>query len=419
MRSTSRKRKFLSVFLSVILLRSAGGGSPASAESPPESCLLLKVSAATIPAGEAKTRLDAMQTLLEQGLHVRWVTPKPVDDVAPEAAEIFPVAAGEALGAIARSLEEAIRHMDRMETESAAADLADAEKRARSFRFGETTRPYLAEVFLRRGILSLWEGDPGKAEEMLARSRALRPEFSPDPAMFSPPLRDAWKRAGTRTPPQAELLVTSLPPGARIYLDDREAGSTPGRIRVSRPGPVRIRVVAEGFLPGERVGQWLPGDSDSLEFPLVPDRNAVLAEILSSSPDGKEAGPILSRMIVDTGATRAALLLLEESEGGQAVRILSQERSQDVPVVLGTVPWTDAEKGASRVAASTLAMMQKAGWPPRSEKDVALSPWYHSWWFWTLLGVAAVGVAAGIGGGGGGGSSGNSGSSSGTIGVDF
>jgi hypothetical protein len=375
------------------------------------------MSATSIPPDEAKVRLDAIQSHLAKGLHVRWVASKPVEHAPYEAPEAFPVADEEALEAISKSLGEAIRHMDRMETEAAATGLAETEERARSFRFGESTRPYLAEVFLRRGILFLWEGDPGKADEMLARSRALRPEFSPDPAMFSPPFLDAWERAGARPPPQAELLVTSLPPGAMIYLDGEEAGTTPGRVHVSVSGPVHIRVFAEGYLRGEKTGQWLPGDSDSLEFPLVPDRDAVLSEILSSSPDGKEAGPILSRMLVETGARRAALLLLDEGEGGLFMRVVSQEREQDVPVVLGTVEWNGGNEGTGQVAASTIGMLQKAGWPPQSGTDVALSPWYHEWWFWTLVGVAAVGIAAGIGGSGGGG--GSDGSSSGTIGVDF
>jgi hypothetical protein len=417
MRFTSRGRKSLALLLSVILVQSAGGVPPALAESSPEPCILLKLSAASIPRDEAKDRLEAMQTLLEDGLHVRWVSPKTVERVAKEAPEAFPVADEEALEAISNRLGEAIRHMDRMETEAAAARLDDTEELARSFRFGETTRSYLAEVFLRRGILFLWKGDTGRAEEMLARSRALRPEFSPDPAMFSPPFLDAWKRAGSRLPPQAELLVASLPPGAKIYLDGEEAGTTPARVHVSGQGPVHIRVLAEGYLRGEKTGQWLPGDFDSLEFSLVPDRNAVLAEILSSSPDGKEAGPILSRMIVETGASRVALLLLEEGKGGPVLRVLSQDQEQDVPAVLGTVEWSGGNEGTGQIAASTIEMLQQAGWPAQPETDVALSPWYHEWWFWTLVGVAAVGVAVGVGESGGG--SGSAGSSSGTIGVDF
>lgn len=416
MRSTSRKRRFLAAALSILLLPGTGGFSPVLADTPPEPCILIKVFASPIPAAEAKERLDELQALLTDGLNVRWVSTHPSDNVARATRKEFPTADAEALAAIARNLEEANRHMDRMETEAAAASLGETERLARSFRFTEATRPYLAEVFLRRGILFLWEGDSTKAVEMIARSRALRPEFSPDPAMYSPPFMDAWKSAGQRPTPQAELLVTSVPPSARIFLDGREAGTTPGRVRLPHPGPVTIRVSAGGYLPGERTEQYLPGDYDLLDFSLVPDRNAVLAQILSSSPDGKEAGPILSRMIIEAGATRAGLLLLEEGSEGQNLRVLSQERDQDVPVVLGTVGWHGGEGGTGRVAETAVALMQQAGWPQQSGTDDALSPWYHKWWFWTIVGIAAVGVAAGISGSGGGGSSG---SSSGTIGVDF
>src|SRR3989304_8076702 len=119
---------------------------------------------------------------------------------------------------------------------------------------------------------------------MLARSRVLRPEFEPYPAIFSPLFLESWSRTGKRVPPQAELLVTSLPSGARIVLDGKEAGRTPGRVPVVAWGPVSIAVIAEGYHPGERTGQWLPGDSEGLEFFLVPDRHAVLPGLLPSSP---------------------------------------------------------------------------------------------------------------------------------------
>jgi hypothetical protein len=122
-------------------------------------------------------------------------------------------------------------------------------------------------------------------------------------------------------------------------------------------------------------------------------------------------------MIVETGANRIALLLLEEGKGGPVLRVVSQDQGQDVPAVLGTVEWNEGNEGTGKVAASTIEMLQQAGWPVQPETDVALSPWYHKWWFWTLVGVAAVGIAAGVGGSGGGG--GSAGSSSGTIGVDF
>ena len=101
--------------------------------------------------------MGELERLLEEDLHIRWVTPVPAEEGGKEAEETFPVADGEALEAISAALGDANRHMDRMETNEAAEKLSEAETIARSFRFGDTTRPYLAEVFLRRGILFLWE----------------------------------------------------------------------------------------------------------------------------------------------------------------------------------------------------------------------------------------------------------------------
>lgn len=416
MRFTSSGRKILSCLLSLVLLRSTGAAPPVLAESPPEPCILLKLSAVSMPADTVKSGMDELERLLEEDLHIRWVTPVPAEETGKQTEEAFPVADGKALEAISSALADANRHMDRMETKEAAGKLSEAETIARSFRFGDTTRPYLAEVFLRRGILSLWEGEPGEAEKMLARSRILRPEFHPDPAMFSPLFLEAWERSGERPPPLAELLVTSLPPGARIYRNGEEVGITPGRVRISEPGTVRIRVVAEGYLESRWSGQMIPGDADALEFPLARDRNAALAEIVSSSPDGKEAGPLLSRLLLETGSMRAALLLVEQEEKGPVLSVISLAQGEEVPVFLGTVPWPEGDKGYETVAASAAGMLKSAGWPAQTGADTANAPWYHKWWFWTLVGVAVIGAAVGIGGSGGGG---DSGSSTGSIEVNF
>ena len=210
--------------------------------------------------------------------------------------------------------------------------------------------------------------------------------------------------------------MNSLPSGAKIHLNGKEAGATPGRIHVDTTGLVHIQVRADGYLPGERKGQWLPGDTEVLNFHLVRDKYAPLAELLTSSPDGKETGPLLSRMMTETGARRAALLLLEEGETGAVLRIYSMTQEDTGPVEAGTVEWPDGEEGDAQVASSTVAMLRNAGWPGHPGTDTEVSSWYHTWWFWTLLGVAAAGIAAGVRGSGGGGSSG---SSTGTIGVNF
>lgn len=422
MRSTSSAHKVLAVCLAATLVVSAAWPPVARAGTPDEPCILLKISASSISEDAAKGRLDALQVLLEKRLRVRWV-PLPDGSREAEDAEPFPVPDGKALGRISARIKDATAHMDRMETAEAARSLEDAETIARSFRFGETMRPYLAELFLRKGLLMLWAGQTGRAERMLARARALRPEFHPDPALFSPLFREAWKRAGERPPLPAEVLVSSLPPGATIRVDGRNVGTTPGRARIDVLGPVSIRVSAEGYRTGEKTGQWLPGDFGAMEFPLVRDRKAVLTELLASSPDGGEAAPLLSEMLVETGARRVVLLILEKRAQAFRLRVLSLAAPGETPSMLGEVEWPEGAEGNARAAASTADLLAGAGWPARAGADKVGAAWYDTWWFWALVGVAVAGTAVGIAGGGGGGGAaadgGGSGSSTGTIGVDF
>ncbi len=422
MRFTSSAHKAVAICLVAALVRGAAWVPSVRADVPDEPCLLLKVSAASIAEDAAKGRLDAVQALLGRRLRVRWVPPPADGSDETEGTETFPVADGKALARISGKIKDAIAHMDRMETTEATRSLAEAETTARSFRFGETMRPYLAELFLRKGLLLLWAGKTGRAERMLARARVLRPEFRPDPALFSPPFREAWKRAGERPPLRAEVLVSSLPPGATIRVDGRKAGTTPGRVRIDVLGPVSIRVSAEGYRTAGKTDQWLPGDFGALEFPLVRERKAALTELLFSSPDGGEAAPLLSEMLVETGARRVALLILERRKHGFGLRVLSVGAQGEAPTMLGEVEWPDGDEGDARVAASAAGLLTQAGWPARSGADKVEAAWYDTWWFWALVGVAVAGTAVGIAGGGGGGSAadgGSSGTSTGTIGVDF
>jgi hypothetical protein len=355
--------------------------------------------------------------LLLRELEVRWVSP-PAAGQEPQAKDLFPEADDASLERISARMAEVHRRMERMETREADVLLAEAEGEARRFRLTEATRPFLAEIFLRRGLLQLWEGGRGKAEEMFARSRVLQPDFSPDPGLFSPAFREAWKRAGERPPPQADLLVHSIPPGASVVIDGNRVGATPGRFKVPVSRPVRIRLALPGYQEVEKQGQWLPGDSESIESVLVRDRVATLGDLLAASPEGRGTGPLLAEMAAGAGAARTALLVLEERDGRSFMSVFSSAGGDADPVFLGRFEWPEGAQGAREAAGAAARLLKEAGWP--AKKDIAgagEAPWYHKWWVYLLIGAVAIGVAAGAAGGGGGGES--SGSSTGGIGVAF
>ena len=243
MRSTSSRRRTVALLLcGTLLWRSAPVVAGAEAGPSTEPALLLKYAAPDLPDRSAREVLDPIPAIVAQELRIRWL-PVPIEPSgkAPSAGEM-PVPDDATLRRIAGMVSRASGQMERVESASASLLLEEAEKECRSYRFTEATRPFLAEIFLRRGILRLWEGKASDAEALFSRVRALRPGFTPDPALFPPQVLSAWEATGHRPVPEAELLVESLPSGAQIFVDGERRGTTPARVRTKNIAPVRIRV---------------------------------------------------------------------------------------------------------------------------------------------------------------------------------
>ena len=291
MRSTSSRRSAVALLLcGTLLWQSAPTPAGAEAGAPREPALLLKYAAPNLPDRSAREVLDPIPAIVAKELRIRWL-PLPMESSEkPSPTGEMPVPDDAALRRIAGSLSRASELMEKVEAAAASLILDDAEKECRSYRFTEATRPFLAEIFLRRGILRIWEGKTSEAEVYFSRVRALRPGFTPDPALFPPQVLSAWEASGHRPVAEAELLVESLPSGAGIFIDGERRGVTPARVRTKNIAPVRIRVSHPGYKDAETTGQWLPGDTEILRFALPGDRVARLGELLAGAPRGKGAG---------------------------------------------------------------------------------------------------------------------------------
>lgn len=415
MRSTSSTRSAVAAFLcATVFAQGVVSGACHAAEAASEAALLLKYVSPGIPDAEARRLLDPLPSLLSGELSVRWV-PAPEEPAAEEPAPL-PLADDGALRAIAQKMSAASGSMERVEWADARRHLADAERDARSFRFDEAIRPFLFEIFLRKGMLEIWEGGGASAESFLARARALRPDFSPDPALFPPQFLSAWARAAGRPAPEAELLVQSLPPGAQIFVDGERRGMTPARIRIASPGPHRIRLTHPGYRDAAREGQWLPGDSEVLELTLPGDRIARLGEIVGGPLRGSGSGPILKEVADAAGVRRMAIVVLEKGETGDAfrARLYSTTPAGGDAVPIGEKALYPGDASAEGTAAWAAERMLSAGWP-RAASGERKTPWYGNFWLWAAVVSVAVAVAVAAGGGGGGGSGG----STGTVAVNF
>ncbi|MCL5966230.1 MAG: PEGA domain-containing protein [Deltaproteobacteria bacterium] len=419
MKFSSSGLRRLAAYLALLSAWEWGTGAfplPAAAIPPPEPALLLRYAAPSVPDAEARVWSARLPDLLAGTLRVRWVRPPQVDETPDQGKDRYPAADGPALARIAGILDEARRLAGRMDTKDAVRRLQEAEGEARRYRLSETTKPLLADIFLWRGALLLWDGKREEAEAMFARSRLLRPDFVPDPALFPPQIRESWNRALERRPPAAEVVVSTVPAAAEIRIDGAARGKTPARVRLPGDGPVTIRVERPGYRPVSRTGQWLPGDAEVLDIVLPPDRSAAIGEVLAASPDGRNAGAPVSELAGMSGAARAAVVVLEKKDGGILVRVLAWKRGDPALFKAGELTWGGGEEGIREAARGVSGMLAASGWPvAENEPGRGDRPWYYNWWFWGLIGAAVVGVATGFGGGGGG----ASGSSTGTIGVTF
>jgi len=381
-----------------------------------EPALLLKYAAPELPDRTAREVLDPIPAIVAKELRIRWL-PVPMEPAGknPSAGEM-PVPDDAALRRITGTVSRASERMDKVESAAAERLLVEAEKECRSYRFTEATRPFLAEIFLRRGILRIWEGKASEAEALFSRVRALRPGFIPEPALFPPQVLSVWKATGNRPLPDTELLIESLPSGAEIFVDGERRGVTPARVRIKSTAPVRVRVSHPGYRDAEATGQWIPGDTEILRFTLPGDRVARLGELLAAGAQGKGggAGPLVEELSAAAGTSRVAILMLEREARGEGLhaRLYAGRPSGRDPALLAGKSFPEGETGAGMAGTWAAELLAGDGWPKAERPE---KPWYHSPWFWGIL--LSVGVAAALGAGGGGGGSG--GSSGGTVAVNF
>src|SRR3990170_8799831 len=127
MRSTSSAHRSIALLLcAVLILEGAGMAGWASAENQPEPCLLLKLSGPSVPDEIARQRMAPVPQMLLKDLNVRWTSP-PAAPVPQDPKDVFPEPDDPSLERISGTLAEAIRGMERMETENAALLLSKAE----------------------------------------------------------------------------------------------------------------------------------------------------------------------------------------------------------------------------------------------------------------------------------------------------
>lgn len=103
-------------------------------------------------------------------------------------------------------------------------------------------------------------------KEQIKSILKLNPSFRPDPEFYSPKfikLFDDVKKENTR-----EALITTIPEGAKIFIDDENKGFTPFKGTLYT-GKHKIRILKEGYEPFEREINVEKVKENIFEFNLV------------------------------------------------------------------------------------------------------------------------------------------------------
>lgn len=142
-------------------------------------------------------------------------------------------------------------------------------------------------------------------------------------------------------PKPAQLLITSLPPGARVYVNNDRRGETPLTLAELEPGTYRIRVELDGFDPLARDVELGLDAKAAEEFRLTANTGTIQ---LTTTPAGVEifiagtrAGTTVAGSVETTNLSNP-LLIEGVNAGAQTLKLVRKgwaEKTLDVIVIRG------------------------------------------------------------------------------------
>jgi TonB family protein len=175
-----------------------------------------------------------------------------------------------------------------------------------------TTDPDGASVFVNgeeRGVTPLEVAalSLGSYEVRIARSgfedESLHAELTPESPMTT--LDVALRPVPKAEPPKpqvAYLRIRSVPPGARVAIDGKDAGSTPLDKMKVEPGSRVVRLVQEGYLPWEDTVRARAGRTEAVEAVLTARGPVANETPPAPEPARPEPPRVVEGSLVERGA---------------------------------------------------------------------------------------------------------------------
>lgn len=246
-----------------------------------------------------------------------------------------------------------------------------------------------------------------KAQEEFARALLFNPDLTCDPQVYGNDVKKAFDKAlsdvnGRST---AKLAIDSSPAGAEIALRGKKMGQTPfsegatvptGRhlVTLTKPGYGQVGVFVDVSKDG---GNVKPELKPAAGYAEVRDgaTNAVgkgVGQKGALPANAKKLGEVVkARFLVMSDGTTAEVWDVETGNRVAGLSLSSEELSVTGKKIADFI----AKPGNAAVASA-----RKSGGddtPGVSEEPGAMGPVYKQWWFWTAVGVVAVGAGTAVG----------------------
>ena len=251
-------------------------------------------------------------------------------------------------------------------------------------------------------VAQLLDGDATKAASNFARSVQADLKYEQDFTEFPTKVQGAYDAARTevQSRPRVQYEVRTTPANARVYVNGIYQGLSPVWIKstageqfiaLSKQGSARrARVLRQTEADSPAVVEELPPAKRKAAFDSVADRLAEIFEGAVEPSDLTEAqglGGATYAVALRASGTREKMkveLALANLAGRQVVNRVSRE-----------ITWQKRDKDLIDKLVDELFHIAEL---PEHEGPVAVqvTPVYKTWWFWTIVGVAAAGSVAAV-----------------------
>lgn len=277
---------------------------------------------------------------------------------------------------------------------------------------------------LLEGLVHFTAGRREEAARAFSALAAIAPGWEPDPTELAPKIVAAFGEARRKLTERKPgiLALDGKPRGAAIRLDGSAAGEMPRVVEGLLPGRHCIEVRHPAHRPWAASVTVPEGGTVRLRAVLFPERALELLGAGGVAADAVHAGELarafgtdyLALVEADEATCRVRLIAAETGRTAGPRRCPGATRQETVACLHAAVVAFHAELDVSPapVAASVggqnpTGSGAAAGGPdlpggapqdgsPADGAGGDAPRWYRSWWFWTLVGGAAL-VGAGVG----------------------